>query len=49
VLYVPFIRQLFRFSMLHVIDLLICSSAGVVSVLWFDALKIVTRGHLIRG
>ena len=30
VLYVPFIRDLFRFSMLHVNDLLICLSAGVV-------------------
>ena len=49
VLYVPFIRELFRFSMLHVNDLLICLSAGVVSVLWFEALKIVTRGRLMRA
>jgi Ca2+-transporting ATPase len=49
VLYVPFIRELFRFSMLHVNDLLICLGAGVVSVLWFEALKIITRGRLIRA
>jgi Ca2+-transporting ATPase len=40
VLYVPFARDLFRFSILHRIDLVICSVAGVFSVLWFEALKI---------
>jgi hypothetical protein len=35
--------------MLHVNDLLICLGAGVVSVLWFEALKIITRGRLIRA
>jgi hypothetical protein len=49
VLYVPFIRQHFRFSMLHVSDLLIRLSAGVLSVLWFEALKIVTRSRLMHA
>jgi P-type Ca2+ transporter type 2C len=43
VLYVPFARDLFRFSRLHKMDLVICSSAGVFSVLWFEALKIFSR------
>jgi Ca2+-transporting ATPase len=49
VLYVPFIRELFRFSMLHGNDLLICLGAGLVSVLWFEALKMVARGRLVRA
>jgi len=40
VLYVPFARDLFRFSRLHNADLFICSIAGVLSVLWFEALKL---------
>ena len=40
VLYVPFLRNLFRFSTLHLIDLSICLAAGLVSIMWFEALKI---------
>jgi Ca2+-transporting ATPase len=39
VLYVPFLRHLFRFSRLHPLDLAICLVGGVVSVLWFEWLK----------
>jgi Ca2+-transporting ATPase len=39
VLYVPFLRSLFRFSALHPLDLAICLSAGVVSIMWFEGLK----------
>jgi Ca2+-transporting ATPase len=39
VLYVPFLRDLFRFSTLHPDDLLLCLASGAVSVLWFEALK----------
>lgn len=49
VLYVPFARDLFRFSRLHQIDLVICSIAGVFSVLWFEALKIFSRGRAGSG
>jgi Ca2+-transporting ATPase len=41
-LYVPFLRDLFRFSFLHPIDILICVVAGVASVLWFEVLKIMS-------
>jgi Ca2+-transporting ATPase len=34
VLYIPELRQLFRFSILHPIDWLICVSVGVASVFW---------------
>jgi Ca2+-transporting ATPase len=46
VLNVPFARDLFRFSRLHTIDLVTCSIAGVFSVLWFEALKIFSRGRV---
>jgi Ca2+-transporting ATPase len=39
ILYTPFLRQLFHFSKLHLFDLLICFSAGAVSILWFELLK----------
>ena len=40
VLYVPFFVNLFRFSALHSLDLFLCLSAGVGSVLWFEGLKL---------
>ncbi len=43
VIYVPFLRQLFRFSYLHAADLAICLVAGVVSVLWFEGFKVINR------
>jgi Ca2+-transporting ATPase len=47
VLYVPFARDLFRFSRLHSIDLVICVAAGVFSVMWFEALKIFGRRRIV--
>lgn len=43
VLYVPFLRTLFRFNFLHLIDLTICCVAGIVSILWFEGLKLLRR------
>jgi len=40
---VPFVRDLFRFSRLHTIDLAICATAGVLSVMWFEGLKMFSR------
>lgn len=42
VLYVPFLRDLFGFSTLHLIDPVICLVAGGVSVLWFEVFKLVS-------
>ena len=47
-IYLPFARDLFRFSKLHNIDLLICSVAGFLSVMWFEALKIVAAKRATR-
>jgi Ca2+-transporting ATPase len=40
-IYVPFLRTLFRFSVLHVVDVCICVAAGATSLLWFEAWKLV--------
>lgn len=49
VLYVPFVRDLFRFSTLHILDLVICFVAGVFSVMWFEALKILGHRPIVRS
>jgi len=41
VLYIPFLRNLFLLSILHINDLLICLVLGIVSIIWFEALKII--------
>jgi hypothetical protein len=43
VLYVPFLRDLFRFAFLHPIDIAICLVAGVISIGWFEGLKLLNR------
>ena len=40
-LYVPFLASIFRFGQLHLIDLVICLVASIVSILWFEVLKII--------
>ncbi len=47
-IYLPFARDLFRFSKLHNVDLLMCTVAGLLSVLWFETLKIVARRRVSR-
>jgi Ca2+-transporting ATPase len=41
VVYVPFLRSLFRFSVLHPMDIVACLAAGVGSLLWFEVWKMV--------
>ncbi len=47
VLYLPFLRDLFRFSSLHAGDMLLCLSAGILSVLWYDALKLMKQRRFV--
>jgi len=42
-LYVPPVRRIFHFSVLHFNDLLIATLAGFFGVLWFETLKLLTR------
>jgi putative hemolysin len=39
VLYTPVLRNLFRFSFLHPIELVICLAEGSLCLLWFECLK----------
>ena len=41
VLYIPFLRNLFSFNLLHFEDLLIAFGAGMFSVLWFEVVKMI--------
>jgi len=45
ILYVPPLSNLFLFSALGPIDLLICLSTGFVSVTWFEIFKIIKRSR----
>ncbi len=50
VLYVPFLRGLFRFGLLHPVDLAICLASGILGVLWFEFLKAFRfRAHPLPG
>jgi len=42
-LYVPWLRDLFRFESLEATDLAICLGAGILSILWFEGVKILRR------
>jgi uncharacterized protein len=43
ILYVPNIRAVFQFSILHPKDLLVAFGLGVASVTWFEVLKLTRR------
>jgi Ca2+-transporting ATPase len=43
VLYVPFLRDLFHFTVLHPLDILIALAAGIAGVVWFEALKVLRK------
>lgn len=47
VLYLPFLREMFRFSWLRWNDLLLCLAAGLFTVVWMEGLKLLRR--LRRG
>jgi Ca2+-transporting ATPase len=42
-LYVPFARRLFMFEPLSLVDMGICLAAGCLSVVWFEAFKVLSR------
>jgi len=43
VLYTPGLRNLFHFAQLHGPDLLLCFIAGMLSILWFEGLKLLGK------
>jgi len=46
ILYLPFGRDLFKFSPLSFTDILLCLGAGFLSILWFEVWKIFHQRHL---
>jgi Ca2+-transporting ATPase len=46
VLYLPFLKEIFRFDTLHATDLIICLSAGITSILWFEVFKVFRNKRL---
>jgi Ca2+-transporting ATPase len=48
VLYVPSLRTLFRFNVLHGDDLAICAGAAALGTLWFEVLKLMRRRRAAR-
>ncbi len=46
VLYIPSLRELFRFATLHITDLVICFSVGVVSVVWMRGMRSI-KEHIV--
>jgi P-type Ca2+ transporter type 2C len=43
VLYVPFLRDLFSFASPNPLDLLLCVAAALISILWFEIVKLVRK------
>jgi len=44
-LYVPFLRNLFGFSLLSPLEILICFAAALLSISWFEIYKLVRKGR----
>jgi len=40
-IYVPYMRSLFRFAVLHPLDIAICLAAGITSLMWFELWKLI--------
>src|SRR5664280_507025 len=43
VIFVPFLQDIFHFAPMHAIDFCLAFIAGIVSIIWFELLKIFTR------
>ncbi len=48
-IYVPSMQMLFRFSRLHTSDIALCLMAGMFSIAWFEALKMLGRLQRFRA
>ena len=49
-LYVPYLRDLFRFAPLHPADLVLCLGAAAAAILWYEFYKALrSRGDATRG
>ncbi|HET6935440.1 MAG TPA: cation-translocating P-type ATPase, partial [Candidatus Angelobacter sp.] len=51
IIYVPPLRTVFHFSVLHPVDVMVAAAAGFAGVLWFELMKLLGAGFFrgIRG
>lgn len=42
-LFIPFMRRLFHFDFLHLNDIILCLTAGIFSIVWFELIKIISK------
>lgn len=49
VLSIPVLRELFAFSLPSPLELLWCLAAGIASLLWCEAVKVLTRRYVMHG
>ena len=47
-LYVPFLQKIFHFSTLHLSDIALCVAGGVMSIVWFEVLKLAGRSWIFQ-
>lgn len=47
-LYIPFMRHLFHFDYLHLNDIILCLTAGVFSIIWFELIKIISKKFKLK-
>jgi P-type Ca2+ transporter type 2C len=47
-LYVPFLQKIFHFSTLHFSDIGLCVAGGVMSIVWFEVLKLAGRSWIFQ-
>jgi len=45
-LYVPALREVFRFARLSAVDVALCLVVGLTSILWFELLKVINRKRI---
>ena len=47
-LYIPFFQKIFHFSTLHFNDIGLCVAGGLISIVWFEVLKLVGKNWLFQ-
>lgn len=47
-LFVPFMRHLFHFDSLNLNDIVLCITAGIFSIVWFELIKIISKKFKLK-
>ncbi|MBA2654455.1 MAG: cation-translocating P-type ATPase [Gammaproteobacteria bacterium] len=47
-LFIPFMRHLFHFDFLHLNDIILCLTAGIFSIVWFELIKIISKKFKLK-